>query len=53
MRKKALTIDCAPCKYMKVNDRQQFVCHWGLDRVPKVMHPARRRAPLKCNLKRE
>lgn len=53
MRKKSLTIDCSPCKFISVNEKQQFVCHWGLDKVPKVMFPAKGKKPLKCKLKRE
>jgi len=50
MRQKVLTIDCSPCKHMKVNDKQQFVCNWGVEKHSKIMNPAKGKKVIKCNL---
>lgn len=50
MRKKTLTVDCSPCKYMKVDDKQQFICNWGVGKHPKIMNPAKGKKIIRCNL---
>lgn len=49
---KTLTIDCQQCDDCKVNDNNQFVCHWG-DGKPKVMFPAKGKKIIMCKLKKD
>jgi len=35
---------------MKVNDKQQFVCNWGIGKHSKIMNPAKGKKVIKCNL---
>jgi len=53
MRTKTLTVDCATCEYMKVNDKQQFICNWGVGKEPKIMNPAKGKKIIKCYLIKE
>ncbi len=50
MRTKTLTTDCPSCDFLKIDDRSQFVCHWG--KGNKILEPHKGKKPRFCKLRR-
>ena len=49
MRKKCITVNCAGCEKMSVNDMNQMLCGWGKGE-PKLLEPQKGKKPLNCRL---
>lgn len=50
-RVKAITMDCDKCTDMKVNNKSQLVCIWGVSE--KILLPQKGKKPLTCRLKKD
>lgn len=54
MSKKSLTKDCPSCKFMFIDDDNQFICKWGKNNKTKILVDGKRtkRILKKCTLER-